>query len=130
MRLRNALGLITLLAAAPAWAAPRRPAGHVARHLPPPRPVAGPLGRFMQVLDVTLGASTLHDAQARLGPAQVKDNGGSGPAAVAAVCYAGKDGTALALLAPALYVGLGLIAHARIMGAAGSRRHACQPRLI
>jgi hypothetical protein len=57
------------------------------------------LGAHLTVLGVTPCFDTLRGIQARLGPAEVKDNGGDAAANASAECYVGPDGTKLALSA-------------------------------
>jgi hypothetical protein len=79
--LRMALAAAVLCGVSPAYADP-----------------PDPLARHMRLLGVALEATTLGGAQRILGEAEISQNGGDAGAAATAECYAGRDGTTLALV--------------------------------
>lgn len=76
---------------------------------------AEPLEPHMTLLNVTVGRSTLLDAQRNLGPTDLRHNGGDAAASASVECYVGKDGTTLVLSSNSEMGGGTTITHLQIV---------------
>jgi hypothetical protein len=77
--------------------------------------LAEPMEPHMTLLNVTVGRSTLLDAQRTLGPTDLRHNAGDAAASASVECYIGKDGTTLVLSSNSEMGGGTTITHLQIV---------------